>query len=1058
MELLTQLTKTLLKTFRQDFAFGFAVDLNERLESAGRFVSLLGEYQAEEQLLSVPYAEEAVRRIDIDLTDIEWAIATGKFWILATLAQKKVAKSLAARGGTTGLPDVPADLPRLRRMKSLLVEMDSLAPHLNGIPGYAALRSQATLIEESAAVATALKQAISRLISNPDELVALKSAIRRLVVDANELLDPEGRVALASTALEAALSDYRIDNARFVELCAIIDPGSLSLARVHDACTAITSNETRLRLWCTWRRVRDEALRLNLAPLVSGIEDGTLAKGETEPAFLTGYAKWFAAEMIDREPLLRDFVSVEHMDCIEEFRSLDDRVAQLIVDYARTALASRLPSKTEVGRRDGYGILKHELQKKRRHKPLRQLITEMGDSFGLLAPCMLMSPLSIAQYLPVELQLFDLVIFDEASQIAPWDAVGAIARGSQVIVAGDPRQMPPTNFFQRGTGDGAVDGNVEEDLESILDECLAVGIPRHSLSWHYRSRHESLIAFSNSRYYGGNLVTFPAAETRESAVTWRRVQGIYAKGKGRTNEVEAKAIVAETVKRLVDPAFKESGWTIAIITLNGDQQALIENLLDAARRQHPEIEPFFDQTLPEPVVVKSLETVQGDERDVIFLGVGYGPTDPGAGTMSMNFGPLNRDGGERRLNVAITRSRREMVVFTSFEPSMIDLNRTSARAVRDLKHFLEFADRGPRALGEAVHGSVGGYDSPFEEAVSRRLQEKGWQVVPQVGVSRFRIDLGIVHPERPGDFLVGVECDGATYHRAATARDRDKVRAAVLEGLGWNLLRVWSTDWFVDPEREIERLDASLRALLEVDLASRAVAGTATEPEITGLDDTSETVTSFDPSVSLSSTVLSPDDAGFMSLSPAASIGSPSAGRIPYRLTDYTAFTEQLQPDRFYDETYTPVLHDLVRHTLETESPISDDLLVNRIARAHDFKRSGRLIRDRVLAIIDQHYHLREDPVGGSFIWLHEDATTLPLPAREPATADSIRAIEAIPAEEIRAALPHATKGDPSVEIARIFGILRLSSAGRERIEKAIGVANQGVEAADFLEEPNLFT
>ena len=180
----------------------------------------------------------------------------------------------------------------------------------------------------------------------------------------------------------------------------------------------------------------------------------------------------------------------------------------------------------------------------------------------------------------------------------------------------------------------------------------------------------------------------------------------------------------------------------------------------------------------------------------------------------MNFGPLNRDGGERRLNVALTRSKQEMVVFTSFDPSLIDINRTSARAVRDLKHFLEFADRGPRALAEAVQGSLGGFDSPFEESVAGRLQDKGWQVVTQVGVSRFRIDLGIVHPDRPGDFLVGVECDGASYHRSATARDRDKVRAAVLEGLGWKLLRVWSTDWFVDQEREIEQLHANLESML----------------------------------------------------------------------------------------------------------------------------------------------------------------------------------------------------------------------------------------------------
>ena len=265
---------------------------------------------------------------------------------------------------------------------------------------------------------------------------------------------------------------------------------------------------------------------------------------------------------------------------------------------------------------------------------------------------------------------------------------------------------------------------------------------------------------------------------------------MYAKGKGRTNQAEAEAMVAEVVARLTDLDFVASGKTIGIIVLNADQQKLIEDLLDQVRQRQPELERFFGDVTLEPVFVKNLETVQGDERDLILLGIGYGPTEPGSPVMSMNFGPLNRDGGWRRLNVAITRARAEMVLFTSFEASMVDLNRTNARAVRDLKHFIEFAERGPRALAEAVHGSVGGFDSPFEMAVAEALTRKGWQVVTQIGVSRFRIDLGIVHPDRPGDYLVGVECDGAAYHSAATARDRDKVRQAILETLGWRLLRV----------------------------------------------------------------------------------------------------------------------------------------------------------------------------------------------------------------------------------------------------------------------------
>lgn len=1072
IERLAQMTRATLKTHRKDFAFAFAADLNDKLDAAERFGQFLEEYRETEEQLSVRYQDEAARRIAPDSIDAQWAEACGKFWLLATFARKKVAKQLASTGGTSARPDVPADSPRLRRMKELLAEMDSLAPLLAGVPGYAELRTRPDQLEEAVAIATELKQSLSRIAATPDDLVTVKSAVRRLVVDANELLDPDGAVAAATGTVEAALADYREELARFADLCALSEPENQSLAQIRATCTSITANETRLRNWCAWRRVRTEAIHLNLEPLVTAIENGTLAEDAIDSAYLAGYAKWFAAQMIDREPVLRDFISAEHMDSIEEFRTLDDRVAELSIEYARTALANRLPAKESVGKKDGYGVLKHELQKKRQHKPLRQLIDEMGDAFGLLAPCMLMSPLSIAQYLPVDLEMFDLVIFDEASQIAPWDAVGSIARGKQVVIAGDPRQMPPTNFFQRGTADSAFDDNVGGDLESILDECLAVGIPPHSLSWHYRSRHESLIAFSNHRYYGGKLITFPASETRESAVSWRRVDGIYAKGKGRTNQAEAKAIVAETVARLLDPDFTDSEQTIGIITLNADQQALIEDLLDAARREHPEIEPHFDEDLAEPVFVKNLETVQGDERDVIFLGIGYGPTEPGAQTMSMNFGPLNRNGGERRLNVAVTRSRKEMLVFTSFDPSLIDLNRTSARAVRDLKHFLEFADRGPRALGEAVQGSVGGYESPFEEAVAQRLQESGWEVVPQVGVSRFRIDLGIVHPDRPGDFLVGVECDGATYHSAATARDRDKVRAAVLEGLGWTLLRVWSTDWFVDPQGELERLNAAMSELLETDRAERAERAAKEEeeaqaraeaeakaeaeaqeleqaesgpeePDPSATEDGSNHTSLPEPTLAQPSDKVAAADLAVHMLYASGSNTSEDAGaaeKTIYRATDYALFADRIRPDDFHEDSYTPMLQELIRHTLQTEAPISDDLLVQRIARAHDFMRSGRRIRNRVLELVDDHFHLRHDPVDGAFVWLHPEQAASPVPVRVPSDDDAIRTFEFLPAEEIRASLAHVDGGDHAVEIARLFGLRRLSASGRERIEAAIGM------------------
>jgi hypothetical protein len=728
---------------------------------------------------------------------------------------------------------------------------------------------------------------------------------------------------------------------------------------------------------------------------------------------------------------------------IAAFRAVDDRLRELSVRYIRSKVCGNIPSKEEIGKKDGYAVLKHQLALQRRHKPVRQLAAEMGDAFTRLAPCLLISPLSVAQYLPADQALFDLVIFDEASQIAPWDAIGAMARGKQVVIAGDPRQMPPTSFFTRAASATEGDADTEADMESILDECLASGVPAHTLSWHYRSRHESLIAFSNHRYYDSGLITFPAPVTRESAVEWRRVPGVWARGTSRTNAIEAKAIVDETVKRLTDPTFVAEGRSLGIITLNADQQRLIEDLLDKARRERPEIEVHFGDDRTEPVVVKNLETVQGDERDLIILGIGFGPTEPGGKTMSMSLGALNGQGGWRRLNVAVTRARQEMLVFTSFDPGMIDLNRTSARAVRDLKHFVEFAERGPRALAEAIQGSVGAFDSPFEEAVSAALQRKGWTVVPQIGVSRFRIDLGVVHPDRPGDYLAGVECDGATYHSAATARDRDKVRQAILEGLGWRLVRLWSTDWWVDKAGATERLHAALNKLLDQSRQETAEKEAAkAQAEVAVVETT--VATPLDDSVVPSTSVV-PSAPPQGSRAPAPSRGQEApavyargltAGvAVPYRIADLAELAGEVDGGQFYEAAYDGTLVRLIALVLEQEGPIAEALLVQRVARAHGFARTGRVIRDRVMTVVAERHHAAADGEGGVFVWIDAEAPGRWDRYRTPKGAEEVRQVEDIAVEELRAALGAVSGGDRALEVARVFGIKRLSVGGRRRIE-----------------------
>lgn len=1035
---LDDLVRIVRGTHGRDMRLAFLPDMADRIVAAREAIGLLASYRAREASLSAAYAPEAARRVPIDAMRADWQAAGERFWFFATLAKRKVARALAQTGGANGVVDPDGDLPALTQMAELLDKVDGLAPRLTGVASWVGLATDAERLEAECSLCESLRQAIQTRATDPDHLIALRGAVSRLVIDANDLIGPDGALARTQDGFGAAITGYA-EAAQAFEACGDIDSG-LSHETLRGVSEAVVANLPRLQALTGWQRVRAEAMGTGLTPLVVALEQGMFAPQDSRAAFEVGYARWFAAARIDAEPLLNQFASSVHMDDIAAFQQVDDRLSKAAVRYIRAQICGHIPTRDEVGRKDGYAVLQKQLQLRQRHKPIRQLATEMGDAFTRLAPCMLMSPLSIAQYLPADQALFDLVIFDEASQVTPWDAIGAMARGKQVVIAGDPRQMPPTNFFQRAAGATDEEGDTEEDMESILDECLAAGLYSHSLSWHYRSRHESLIAFSNHRYYDSGLVTFPAPVTRASAVEWRRVDGVYARGKGRTNQVEAQAMVDEAVRRLIDPAFGGAGKTLAIITLNADQQKLVEDLLDKARQRNPQIEPYFNDALAEPVVVKNLETVQGDERDLILLGIGFGPTEVGAQTMSMAFGALNSQGGWRRLNVAVTRARQEMLLFTSFDSGMIDLNRTSARAVADLKHFVEFADRGPRALAEAIKGSVGGYDSPFEEAVAFELARRGWQVVPQIGVSRFRIDLGIVHPDRPGDYLVGVECDGAAYHSAATARDRDKVRQAILEGLGWDLLRVWSTDWWIDRQGAADKLHRGIEALLAASREKAEAAAIAKASASDLVQVLSDDVPEPQPQpVALDVQDLMIHPEATPALVPLRATLAPIPDLVAvYRRTDFGAHQAAIDPEGFYNPAYDATLIDLIAHVVACEAPIAETSLVQAIARAHGFRKAGSVIRERVMVLTARHFHVENDLLDRRFIWPQADAPASWGRHRQPASEDDIRLIEDIALPELRAAGRASNSADVAVDVARQFGVRRLSVTARTRIEQAM--------------------
>lgn len=1054
---LTSFCELLSKAHGIDLSFMFAPDATSRIESANKAIHLLRELESAKAHLSVNYPGNSWQHVNVQQVRDALAAADKKFWFFATSARKKVTGEFIRQHSLSSPPDYSVDLPLIDTLQAFLHQLMELNTSTASMPGWVGMDTDHARLQNTLVLAESIRNSLGAFASSPQQLTEIRSAVKTLVIDANDLLASQGVISALTQKLRAAIADFNDAEKRFCHLIKLSE-NTPSLTAMRHCALNIIQHQYALKAWSDWSRVREEAMSRGLLPVINALVHLDSEDSSATEIFETAYCRWFASWMIDSEPLLHNFVPAEHMSDIEAYRIQTDRLAKLTVRYIRARLCGVIPAKNEVSKQGGFALLKHELQKSRRHKPVRQMAAEMGDAMSKLAPCMLMSPLSVAQFLPSDQALFDLVIFDEASQIAPWDAIGTMARGKQVVIAGDPRQMPPTSFFNRAANDP---DDTEEDMESILDECLAAGLYNHSLSWHYRSRHESLITFSNHRYYDGNLITFPASETKQSAVEWRKVAGVYSKGKGRHNQAEAEAIVAETVKRLTDKNFIESVRSIGIITLNTEQQKLISDLLDRARQHHPEIEPFFQSELEEPVVVKNLETVQGDERDLIMLGIGYGPTEPGANTMSMNFGPLNREGGWRRLNVAVTRARQEMIIFSSFDPSFIDLNRTSARAVADLKHFIEFAQRGPVALAQAVRGSVGGYDSPFEEAVANGLRRKGWQVVPQIGVSRFRIDLGIVHPDNPGDYLVGVECDGATYHSAATARDRDKVRSAILQGLGWKLIRLWSTEWWVDKEGALDRLDVNIRRLLEESRASEAaIADEAEKQKQLAADSTSATVpVSQDLQIPATSSVANdedisapvsdicpapaeePEDDGGSELkyaSPLSMNVDTSAHAGKYIVNDLKEWHGKTDAEQFYVAEYDETLKALIESVVTSESPVLDTTLVQRIARIHGFTRAGRLIRERVMEIVDQHYHLATDHSGEDFVWLSESQRADWNAFRLPATENDIRQVDAIPSEELRA-LALSIEGDNKMqEMTRSLGIKRLTSQARQRLESVL--------------------
>lgn len=594
--------------------------------------------------------------------------------------------------------------------------------------------------------------------------------------------------------------------------------GNRSLSDILAKAKRCQNNFEGLEDWIDFKNASTKCKEAGLSDFIDKILNARIDAKLYEAVFMKKFQRTWLDYVMKDLPEVKSFRGKNHSDVIEEFKKLDEEQLVIARSRIREKLINNLPNVSSfTSSQDEVGILLHELGKQRKIMPVRKLFDSIPILLPRLKPCMMMSPLSVSQFIQSENYMFDMVIFDEASQVKTENAIGAISRGKQVIIAGDVHQLPPTNFFATsvfGSDEYEEDEDDSEAYESILDESNTV-MPQLTLKWHYRSRNEELIAFSNSKIYNNSLITFPSPSENVSSegVEYIYVEnGLYQRSGKRNNPVEAKKVVDIIFEQIT----KYPERSLGVITFSEAQQRCVEAELIARRLANPMYEQFFAEGKKEAFFIKNLENVQGDERDTIVFSIGYGKSNP-LEELRMHFGPLNQSGGYRRLNVAITRAKYAIKLVGSILPSDMRITDSTPRGVKLLRDYIEFAQQGAVTLRNQISRTDSvDTNSPFENAVYDFLVNNGFKVKTQVGCSGYRIDMAVVHPELEGRYVLGIECDGASYHSSRTARERDRLRQNVLENMGWKLYRIWSTDWIKDPITEGKHLlEAVQKAIRE---------------------------------------------------------------------------------------------------------------------------------------------------------------------------------------------------------------------------------------------------
>jgi len=825
-------------------------------------------------------------------------------------------------------------------------------------------------------------------------------------VRAVQLLAPK----LPVQALRDALATWEKSSRAVVGLFEVerqpsigMDLGS-SFADARDLVEELRSTAGDIQEWFAYASAARELSEEGLEPVLGHcVRERVAASAVADVVERTVLECWLD-DVMATDPRLRDRRASDRDALVADFAAVD----KLLVDLAAAQVISACNARRPRTLAGVAGIIDREANKKTRHMPVRELLRQAQPVVQALKPCFMMSPLSVSQYLSPDMR-FDLVVFDEASQVRPADGLNCIYRADAMVVAGDQKQLPPTSFFEAVSDeDDVYEEDQLEEFESLLDLAKGSGgLSSLSLNWHYRSRHESLITFSNYSFYDGRLITFPGAmhSAPDVGVELFPVAGVYRRGGPRDNPVEARRVV----ERVLYHARAHPELPIGVVAFSEAQAAAIQDALDRARQHEArDLDDYFTDDRLSGFFVKNLESVQGDERDIMIFSVGYGPDE--AGKFTMNFGPVNRPGGEKRLNVAITRARQRVEVVSSVTAGDFTAS-ARAEGVRHLQRYLDYAARGPAALAIPLQDSQGDAESPFEAEVLRVLRSWGHDAVPQVGTAGYRIDIGVRHPERPGMFALGVECDGARYHSSKVARDRDRLRAEVLTGLGWRLHRIWGTAWYGNRAQEEARLRAALQDAVE-DPGGGRLAAQPVPP-----NGSSE---QFEP----------------------VDLTAPPSWTRPYLPTRPRPHTRWLD---IFDPAARPEVQRLVVEVVSGEGPVHPEVVLQRVRDAWGLRRGGSRVRGAVESAVAAT--VRSETVERDADGMLARSGAALVGVRVPDDADPLtrRKIDEVPAVELELAVRLLVADAHSIDeqsltaaVARLFGWGRRGADIQRRLDDTI--------------------